>query len=152
MQVLPRPFCSVFMAISDALVMGRRTFDTVRGRGCWPYGDKPVVVLSRSKTGLPPGTPGSVQRAGGPAAVLLQALAAQGLLRLYIDGGTTVRSFLEAGLIDELILTQVPSRLGEGVRLFDSQTLQSGMQLHAVRTYPFGFVQSHYLFQPVQAP
>lgn len=189
MQVLPRPFCSVFMAISedgfvsrpdgaldwldeanqrvppgedcgyaafmarmDALVMGRKTFDTVRGLGCWPYGDKPVLVLSRSMKGLPPGTPESVQRASGQVAVLLQALAAQGLQRLYIDGGTTVRGFLEAGLIDELILTQVPTNLGEGLRLFDAEGLPGSLQRQSVHTYPFGFVQSRYLFQPVQAP
>ena len=38
----------------DALVMGRKTFETVRGFGGeWPYGSKPVVVLSSRKVEIP---------------------------------------------------------------------------------------------------
>ena len=35
-----------FMATVDALVIGRHTFETVLGLGSWPYGEKPVFVLS----------------------------------------------------------------------------------------------------------
>src|SRR3954468_11323448 len=35
-----------FMSTVDALVIGRKTFETVLGFDSWPYGDKPVVVLS----------------------------------------------------------------------------------------------------------
>jgi dihydrofolate reductase len=35
-----------FMATVDALVIGRKTFDTVLTLDRWPYGEKPVFVLS----------------------------------------------------------------------------------------------------------
>ena len=35
-----------FMATVDALVMGRKTFETVLTFDTWPDGEKPVVVLS----------------------------------------------------------------------------------------------------------
>jgi dihydrofolate reductase len=37
---------------------------------------------------------------------------------MYIDGGKTVQSFLQADLIDELIVTQIPILLGGRVPLF----------------------------------
>jgi len=49
-----------FMASVDALVMGRASFDTVRGFPDWPYGDKPVYVLSASMTAVTAGTPPTV--------------------------------------------------------------------------------------------
>ena len=39
-----------FIADIDALVMGRKTFDTVLGFDPWPYGDRPVWVMSRQTT------------------------------------------------------------------------------------------------------
>lgn len=35
-----------FIATVDALVMGRNTYEIVLGFGAWPYGSKPVFVLS----------------------------------------------------------------------------------------------------------
>jgi len=35
-----------FMATVDALVIGRKTFETVLTFDTWPYGEKPVFVLS----------------------------------------------------------------------------------------------------------
>lgn len=142
-----------FMARIDALVMGRRTFDTVRSLGVWPYADKPVVVLSHSLQRLPQGTPGSVQLARGDPRALVDRLCAQGWPRLYIDGGSTARDFLRAGLVHELILTEVPCRLGQGIALWDAAGLPGGFVLQHRLSYPFGFVQSHHLLQtPMQDP
>ena len=46
-----------FFASVDALVIGRKTYETVLGFDAWPYGAKPVVVLSRtlSKVTVPRG-------------------------------------------------------------------------------------------------
>src|SRR5882724_4123178 len=35
-----------FMATVDALVIGRNTYEIVLAFESWPYGDKPVIVLS----------------------------------------------------------------------------------------------------------
>ncbi|HMD34735.1 MAG TPA: hypothetical protein VKH42_07200 [Vicinamibacterales bacterium] len=45
-----------FMSTVDALVIGRNTFETVLTFDAWPYGEKPVFVLStRPLASAPPG-------------------------------------------------------------------------------------------------
>src|SRR5213075_855888 len=39
-----------FIGSIDALVMGRKTFETVLGFPDWPFGTKPVIVLSSTPT------------------------------------------------------------------------------------------------------
>ena len=41
-----------FIATVDALVIGRKTFETVLTFDTWPYGSKPVVVLSTKPAAL----------------------------------------------------------------------------------------------------
>ena len=43
-----------FMERIDTLVIGRHTYETVRGFGGWPYGDKQVVVLTTVGVEIPP--------------------------------------------------------------------------------------------------
>lgn len=136
-----------FMASVDALVMGRASFDTVRGFPTWPYGDKPVYVLSASMPQLPAGTPPTVtllNAASADPAEVLRTAAAAGHRRLYIDGGRTIQSFLAAGLIDELTVTTVPVLLGAGIRLFGALPADVPLRLLSSQAYPFGFVQSRY--------
>ena len=47
-----------FMASVDALVMGRKTFETVLGFPEWPFETKPVIVLSSTPSRIiPPKAP-----------------------------------------------------------------------------------------------
>jgi dihydrofolate reductase len=133
-----------FMASVDALVMGRVTFDTVRSMSPWPYGNKPVYVLSRTLSTLPPDSPPSVRLVRGEPAAAIAASAAQGLRSLYVDGGITIQAFLTAGLIRELIITVIPVLLGAGRPLFGPLLGDVKLRLVGSRVYPFGFVQSHY--------
>ena len=139
-----------FMAQVDALVMGRKTFDTVRAMGGWPYGDKPVVVLSRSLQHLPQQTPASVHLRAGQPHEVVESLRERGLHRLYIDGGATVRAFLHARLIHEMVLTEVPCTLGQGIALWSRGDLPAGFSVQNERTYPFGFIQRHFLFKSIE--
>ena len=134
--------------LGKPMIMGRKTFEAVWAMGVWPYGDKPVVVLSRSLQTLPAGVPASVCLSGGDPHPLVQSLREHGWQRLYIDGGTTVQGFLQAGLVDELVLTEVPCVLGQGITLWGQHGLPAGFHLQRQHAYPFGFVQRQYLFQP----
>jgi len=55
-----------FMATVDAMVIGRKTYETVLGFGGWAYGTKPVFVLSTRP--IAPAPPGAVmeQMSGAP--------------------------------------------------------------------------------------
>lgn len=131
-----------FMASVDALVMGRNTFEQVLTFPQWPYGEKPVWVVSCSLSVLPAGLPPQVMLKSDDPRVLVGEAQALGYRRLYIDGGRLIQAFLRAGLIGDLTITTVPVLLGSGRPLFGSAG--AALRLQSSRAYPFGFVQSVY--------
>ena len=132
-----------FMASVDALVIGRHTFETVLGFGGWAYGKKPVFVLSSRP--LPPTPAGAVveRLTGEPAAIVAQ-LEARGVKHAYVDGGITIQRFLQAGMIQRLIVTRVPVLIGSGIPLFGSLPRDIPLRHVATRQYRGGLVQSEY--------
>jgi len=133
-----------FMDSVDALVMGRRTYEIVRGLGEWPYGEKPVIVLSSTLAHLDPAIPATVSLRNTSPEQLCEELESAGVGHLYIDGGVTVQRFLDAGLVTRMIITRIPVLLGQGIPLFGP--LKKDIPLEHVKTLAFhnGLVQSHY--------
>jgi dihydrofolate reductase len=132
-----------FFASVDALVIGRKTFETVLGFGGWAYGSKPVFVLtSRPLSPAPPEA--MVERVVGTPAAILDTIGTRGLGHVYVDGANTIRQFLAAGLIQRLIVTRVPVLIGSGIPLFGA--LQEDILLRhvATRTFAGGLVQTEY--------
>ena len=133
-----------FMATVDALVIGRKTFETVLTFETWPYGDKPIFVLSTRP--LAPAPHGAVvERMSGPPADILSQLAGRGIRDVYVDGGITIQRFLEAGLIQRLIITRVPVLIGSGIPLFGPLQRDIALKHVATRHYASGLVQSEYV-------
>jgi dihydrofolate reductase len=133
-----------FIATVDAIVIGRKTFETVLSFGGWFYGSRPVVVLSTtlSEVRVPDGAVCDVM-AGSPREIV-ERLAARGMKHLYIDGGVTVQGFLRAGLIQRMTITRIPILLGSGIPLFGSLPRDIRLEHVATRTYSGGLVQSEY--------
>jgi dihydrofolate reductase len=133
-----------FIATVDALVIGRKTFETVLTFGTWPYGEKPVFVLStRALATAPPGA--VVERMSGAPAEITSQLAARGIRHVYVDGGITIQRFLQAGLIERLIITRVPVLIGDGIPLFGALERDIVLRHVATRQYASGLVQSEYV-------
>jgi len=132
-----------FMATVDALIIGRKTFDTVLTFAAWPYGEKRVFVLSTRPLLTAPLGAVVERMSGDPADIMLQ-LGGRGIRHAYVDGGITIQRFLRAGLIQHLIITRVPVLIGEGIPLFGP--LPHDIILKHVRTcqYASGLVQSEY--------
>ena len=132
-----------FMATVDALVLGRNTFDIVLKFPTWPYGEKPVFVLSRRA--LPPVPPGAVvERMAGEPADIAAMLSARGIAHAYVDGGITIQRFLRAGLIQRIVVTRVPVLIGSGIPLFGALSRDVLLKHVATRSYASGLVQSEY--------
>ena len=136
---------NAFMATVDALVIGRNTFETVLGFGSWPYGTKPVFVLTNRPIEPPP-PPGAVLEpmAGSPAQIV-STLSSRGFRHIYVDGGITIQRFLEAGLIQQLTITRVPRLIGSGIPLFGALSRDVPLRHIATTHYPSGLVTSVYL-------
>jgi len=133
-----------FMATVDALVIGRKTFETVLAFDKWPYGEKPVYVLSTRKLAhAPPGA--VVEHLSGDPIEIVSELAARGIKHIYVDGGITIQRFLRAGLIQRLIITRVPVLIGEGVPLFGPLMRDIHLMHVATRQYASGLVSSEYV-------
>jgi dihydrofolate reductase len=133
-----------FMATVDALVMGRKTFETVLTFDTWPYGDKPVFVLSTRP--LAPAPPDAVvERMSGAPSDIVSQLATRGIGHIYVDGGITIQRFLQAGLIQRLIITRVPVLIGAGIPLFGALQRDIRLRHVATRQYATGLVQSEYM-------
>src|ERR1700686_3463327 len=133
-----------FIASVDAIVIGRKTFETVLAFEAWPYGDKRGVVLSSRPVDFSAVRGGVVEQMAGPPADIVSQLAARGVHHLYIDGGITIQGFLRAGAIQRLIITRVPVLIGEGVPLFGSLPRDIRLRHVATRHYSSGLVQSEY--------
>lgn len=130
---------AAFMAETGALLMGRRTYDVVRGFDSWPYGDKPVfVATTRPSEAVAP----SVRFVSGTPRELLDAVAAEiGDRNVYLDGGALIRAFLDEGLVDELTVTLQPTVLGAGVPLFAGVRRRRSFELLSAVPYASGLVQ-----------
>jgi dihydrofolate reductase len=129
-----------FISTVDAVAMGRGTYDFIAAIEPLPYGERPMFVF----THRPP-----VPREGvtfwsptpAEAAATWQEL---GLVRVYVDGGQLISSFLAAGLIDDMVLTRVPVLLGTGRPLFPAIDASSSWRLEDEQTWPSGLVNSRH--------
>jgi len=128
----------------DALVMGRITFETVIGFDVdWPY-NRPVFVLSNTLKEIPESYKDKAYLVKGTLKVILDQIHEKGFYRLYIDGGTTIRSFLKEDLIDEMVITTIPILLGGGSSLFSELQNQMKFELIGTKTYLDQITQNHY--------
>lgn len=140
---------TAFMATVDALVIGRNTYDKVLTLEAWPYGGKPVIVLSTRPIPEPPDGAVVERMEGTPAAVCAR-LAERGLGHLYVDGGITIQRFLEAGLVQKMTITRVPVLVGEGIPLFGALSRDIRLEHVETRTYASGLVSSEYRVIPTR--
>ena len=131
-----------FIATIDVILIGRNTYEKVLTFDEWPYPGKRVAVLSSQPLSTRSGI--SVEHMAGKPAEVAAKLAASGAQHVYVDGGITIQRFLQAGLIQRIVITRVPVLIGSGIPLFGP--LQRDMRLRHINTraYPSGLVTSEY--------
>lgn len=134
-----------FMSQVGAMVMGRRTLEVVLGmEGDWFYGSTPILVPTHRplQTRISTVRPAS----GSIESILDEALALAGGKDVYVDGGTVIRSALDAGRIDHLVVTMIPVILGRGIPLFAGAEKRHAMEILSLVSYGGGMAQIQ--FQP----
>jgi len=137
-----------FMASVDCLVMGRGCMEAISGFDLapdeWPYGDARVIVLTTTLKAPPANLKDRVELYSGDVRALVASLDEEGYRHIYVDGGKTIQSFLELGLIDEMTLTRAPVLLGEGIPLFGNNTRAIRLTNARATAFPNDFVQLRY--------
>jgi dihydrofolate reductase len=116
---------------TGAVVTGRRTAEQAEHWGGDIHG-VPIFVLSHR----PPGPsvanyPLVTYVNDGIASAIAQAKAAAGNRYVQLHGAYTAQRALEAGVVDELQISQIPVLFGAGRRLFEQ--LPSRIELEIVR-------------------
>lgn len=136
---------SEFFAQIDAIIIGRRTFETVCGFEMdWPY-KKPVYVLSHSMSAIPEEYKDHAELVQGTLKEIIREIHGRGHSRLYIDGGKTIQGFLKEDLIDEMTMTIIPFLLGGGVPLFGSLSKRLEFECVDSKIYLGKIVQNHFV-------
>lgn len=134
---------SEFINDIDVLIMWRKTYEKILSFNSWPYTIPVIVLSSHQNLNIPPWAQIRFVHWKTPIEISKE-LEAQGYQHAYIDGGETIQSFLEAGLINTIIITQIPLLLGNGIPLFWNHSHPISLQLVRSRVYPCGLVQNKY--------
>jgi dihydrofolate reductase len=104
---------------TGAVVVGRRTFEQA---GYW-NGDHhdgvPIFVLSRQPQPTAAEFPAVTYVSDGVETAMAAAKAAAGDRNVLVHGAYTGQRALEAGVLDEIQIHQIPVLFGDGLRLFD---------------------------------
>jgi len=119
------------MNATGAVLVGRLTAEQA-GHYKGDHHGVPIFVLSHRPA--PPSAadyPLVTYVTGGIADAMAQAKAAAGDRDVLVHGATMVHRALEAGVLDEIQIHQLPVLLGAGRRLFDS--LPSRIELEIIR-------------------
>jgi dihydrofolate reductase len=114
-------FFDEFASRCGAVITGRRTYDIANAwDGHGPLPGAPLFVLThRIPSDVPDSDPPYTYVTGGIADAVSRARAAAAGKDVSIMGSAGVQQALREGLLDELILHQVPLLLGGGVRLLE---------------------------------
>ncbi len=130
-----------FMDKVDALLMGRKSFETVLGFGvAWPY-TKPVFVWSQTLSDIPSELKDKAFLVSGNLEEVEKQILSQGFANLYLDGGQVIQSFLQADKIASMTITTIPVLIGKGIRLFGE--VENPLKFPCISTtrYENGLVQ-----------
>lgn len=137
-----------FMYSVDCMIMGRKCMEVISRFNLTPeqcpYGETKIYVLSNSLTEPPENLCGRVEMYSGDITKLITQLESNGYKHAYIDGGATITSFINLQLINEMIITQAPVLLGEGIPLFGKINTSIKLSNSKATVYPNDFIQVRY--------
>lgn len=137
-----------FINSVDCMIMGRKCMEMISSMNLtseqWVYGELRIVVLSNTVKEAPENLRGKVEMYAGEIQQLAQELEAGGFKHAYVDGGSTITSFINHKLIDEIVITKAPVLLGEGIPLFGK--INQSVKLENARAQAFAneFIQVKY--------
>lgn len=130
---------ALFLAGIDTTLMGNSTYKTVLGFDIpFPYPDKENYVFTRNANVK---KAEYVQFISENIPAFVQHLKAKKGKDIWLIGGGEINTLLlNAGLIDEIMLTQMPVLIGEGIPLFAKGAKETLFELTYTQTFESGAV------------
>ena len=131
-----------FFETIGTVILGRVTYEQVRGLGNWPYAGKRGMVLSSTPLAdLPEG----VEQWWAPVEDLVSDLQRKNPGDIWMVGGArTIGAFLDLGAVDEMALFVMPLLLGDGIPLFGHLRSEMSLRLRGTQRYASGVVKLVY--------
>jgi dihydrofolate reductase len=135
-----------FERSTDAKILGRKTFERSLQMGARFQASAVRYVFSRRPP--PASVPEGVHFVTQSIAAFAKQLRSRAGKNVWMmGGGEIIGSFLDAGAIDEFIITVMPTFIGEGIPLLAPRHREVALQLLGVQQFPDGVVQLHYEVQ-----
>lgn len=134
---------SAFYEKVDTVLIGKRTYDWImeNTEGKFPYESKAAYVFTKS---LVRDTE-DVKFVTENITDFIHKLKQEDGGNIWlVGGGNILHTFLKENLVDELIITMVPTLLGEGISLFTEGDYQLDLSLKGTKTFN-QFVELHYI-------
>ena len=120
--------------------MGKTTYDQVLTFGEYPYKDKKSYVFTRNQNSA---KDENVEFVSDMAEFVKDVLPNLDGNVWLVGGGQIISSFLNNGIIDEVILSIIPVVLGKGIPLF--QNIQKEAKFELIKTTNYdNFIELHY--------
>ncbi|WP_249777633.1 dihydrofolate reductase family protein [Paenalkalicoccus suaedae] len=133
---------SDFYTTVDTVLMGNNTYKWLMDSEEveeYPYKDKESYVFTSAEIA----SDENVEFVNDPAALITTLKQEDGERIWLVGGGSLFSSFLEKGLVDEIIMTVAPKVIGEGIPLFQPRKYRANLELVGVQTFN-QFVELHY--------
>lgn len=133
-----------FLSTIGTTVMGRKTYNEILGFEVeWPYQGINSYVVTTSQN-FKPTTPDTFSLSTD-LNDFIDNLKLEGKKDIWlIGGGELIASFLEKKILDRMILTVIPTIIGEGIPLFPNINEDSNWELVNVEKFETGVVSLTY--------
>ncbi|TXK46446.1 dihydrofolate reductase [Pontibacter qinzhouensis] len=131
---------SSFLETIDTTLMGNSTYQVIQGfETPFPYTDKTNYVFTRNPEHQ---DDAFVKFVSSDATGFIKELKQQPGKDIWLIGGGQLNTLvLEAGLLDEIVLTYIPILLGTGIPLFAAGLQEHKLQVESNHCFDNGFVQ-----------
>jgi len=132
-----------FVKTVDTKVLGRKTYEESLKLGAKFDTKNPTIVFSRAPA--PKSAPAGVEFVSGDVGAVIRALREKPGKNIWLmGGGDIIASFLDAGAIDEFVVTVAPVFIGDGIPLIARRHRETELTLVSSERFEDGMVQLHY--------
>lgn len=135
---------SALLESISTIIMGRKTYEEIIGFGVeWPYKGLDSFAVTSDKD----------LKIQSPNTSLLTEDLKDFISNLkkktdkdiwVVGGGQLIKSFLNAGILDKMIITIIPKIIGEGISLFPDKLIESDWKLIEAKSFETGVVNLTY--------